>query len=209
MLNMRLVIVGFLCVAAVGADAQSFEQQLFQFSQHAAATARQSREDFQALSATTVGAQSQTAWQKVTGPDGTFTVEMPEAPKYTTAQAALSGSGAAYTVHMYFVETGGRAFIIHTAIYPPGLDISNPRNSLQAGLDNTVKNMTGGKWISVTWTKHQGLTAVEAIGLKNGYEVRSFSVLRGQQLFTLTYGGADGTSRSDDANRFVASLNIR
>lgn len=54
MVNMRFVIAAILCVAAVQARAQSFEQQLFQFSQNAAATARQTRQVFLNTQATAI-----------------------------------------------------------------------------------------------------------------------------------------------------------
>jgi hypothetical protein len=207
MLNMRFAIAVILCVAAVQARAHSFEQQLFQISQNASVLARQNRRVF--LNAQATAVQGQAQWQKVTGPDGTFTAEMPAAPKYSAIPQTVNGSGAAYTLHEYLLAAGAREFLIHTAIYPPSVDTSNPRATMQAGLDNTVKNLDNGKWISVTWTKHQGLTAVEAIGLMKGQEVRTYTAMRGQQIFVLIHIGPDGTARSDDTNRFIASLNIR
>ena len=171
--------------------------------------ARPNRQAFIATNAQMVSVQGQNAWQRVAGPDGTFTAEMPAAPKYSAIPQTVNGSGAAYTLHEYLLAAGASEFLIHTAIYPPSVDTSNPRATMQAGLDNTVKNLDNGKWISVTWTKHQGLTAVEAIGLMKGQEVRTYTVMRGQQIFVLIYIGPDGTARSADTNRFIASLNIR
>lgn len=202
MLNMRLVIVGFLCVAAAGADAQSFEQQLFQFSQHAAATARQSREDL--INAQAAARQERNAWHKLSGFNDTFTIEMPAIPVYTAVPAKVPNSGTPFNYHMYEVNEGGRLFISVTAILPEGTTYS-----MQVGLDGVAKNMGLEKWISTTWTKHQGLPAVEAIALKNGTEYRVFIVLRGLQYFAVMYAGPDGTARSEDVNRCFSSLNIR
>lgn len=201
MVNMRFVIAGILCVAAVQARAQSFEQQLFQISQNASATARQNRQVFLNVQAAAI--QGPAAWQKLSGFNDTFTIEMPAVPVYT-ASPAKTNTDVAYTQHLYAVDAGARAFICITAIYPPEVD-----SNLQAALDGTAKGLGIGKWTSVTWTKHQGLPAVEAIVLKDGNEFRTLWVLRGNQRFGVMYIGPDGTARSEDANRFISSLNIR
>jgi hypothetical protein len=68
--------------------------------------------------------------------------------------------------------------------------------------------MEGGKWISIDWLTHQGSVASDAIGSRGGNAIRSFSVMKGRQIFTLTYAGPPGTARSADVNRFVGSLRI-
>jgi hypothetical protein len=52
------------------------------------------------------------------------------------------------------------------------------------------------------------LPAADAVGAREGAEIRSYSVLRGRQLFTLIYVGAPGTAKAADAERFVASLKV-
>jgi hypothetical protein len=86
--------------------------------------------------------------------------------------------------------------------------VSNHKANLQGGLDNAAKNMEGGKWASVGWQSHQGLTAVDAIGVRGEHAIRSFSVMKGRQIVTLTYAGPPGSARSADVDRFVGSLRI-
>lgn len=207
MFIIRVVLVGILCVAAAGARAQSFEQQLFQISQDASAIARQTRVT---PSAQPPAVQAPAAWQKVTGPDGTFTIEMPAAPQYTATPVARTATHAAFTLHQYvcIVEAPQRLFLVTTSISPDA-DAEIPLKNLQAAVDTRATIMDGGRWISVTSMKHQGLPAIEAIGLSKGIAYRQLWVVRGRQEVTTTYGGPDGTVRSEDANRFFASLNIR
>jgi hypothetical protein len=148
-----------------------------------------------------------TGWHTVTGPDNTFTAELPAPPKYTSSRVA-TGTGSLYTVHQYLLEQGDVAYIVQTAVYPDDINVTNPRLNLQGGLDNLAKDMEGAKWGSVDWLTHQGLTASDAIGAKNGHAIRSFSVMKGRQVFMLIYAGTPGTARSADVNRFVASLRV-
>lgn len=148
-----------------------------------------------------------TGWHTVTGPDNTFTAELPAPPKYTSSRVA-TGTGSLYTVHQYLLEQGDVAYIVQTAVYPDDINVTNPRLNLQGGLDNLAKGMEGAKWGSVDWLTHQGLTASDAVGAKNGHAIRSFSVMKGRQVFTLIYAGTPGTARSADVNRFVASLRV-
>jgi hypothetical protein len=147
------------------------------------------------------------AWTTVTGPEKSFTAELPAAPKYTTTEMK-TGTGSLYTVHQYLLEQGDVAFIVQAATYPEDINVSNPRTNLQGGLDNLAKSMEGAKWSSVDWVTLQGLTATDAVGARAGHAIRSFSVMKGRQVFTLIYAGAPGTARSADVNRFVASLRI-
>ena len=84
-----------------------------------------------------------------------------------------------------------------------------PAVNLQGGLDNAAKNMEGGKWVSVDWLTHQGSVASGCRRVRgSGNAIRSFSVMKGRQIFTLTYAGPPGTARSADVNRFVGSLRV-
>jgi hypothetical protein len=143
----------------------------------------------------------------VTGPERSFTAELPAEPKYTATQMR-TGTGSLYTVHQYLLEQGDVAYIVQTATYPEDINVSNPRTNLQGGLDNLAKSMEGAKWGSVDWVTQQGLTAADAVGARSGHAIRSFSAMKGRQVFTLIYAGALGTARSADVNRFVGSLRV-
>jgi hypothetical protein len=149
----------------------------------------------------------QASWHTIAGADKSFTADVPAAPKYTAVQMK-TGAGAVYTMHQYLLEQGDIAYVVQTAVYPAEVNVSNPRANLQGGLDNAAKNMEGGKWASIDWLTHQGLTAVNAVGVRAGNAIRSFSVLKGRQIFTLTYAGPPGTAQSPDVDRFVASLRV-
>jgi hypothetical protein len=156
------------------------------------------------------GAVAQDAWHTMTGPDESFTVEMPQAPKYLTAPNA-SGAGTSYTMHIYAVELDGdRTYLVSTSVLPRDVDVKNPRRNLQDGLDLAATRLEGGKYTSLDWKQHQGLTAFDAVGrTRSGREIRTYGVLKGQRAITLTYVSAPGTVRSPDVNRFIASLRIR
>jgi len=147
------------------------------------------------------------AWQAVPGADRGFAAEMPAAPKYSSVEMKTN-SGSNYAMHQYLLELGDTAYVVQTAVYPDDVNVSNPRINLQGGLDNAAKNMDGGKWASVDWLTHQGSTASDAVGVRAGNAVRTFSVMKGRQIFTLTYAGPAGTARSADVNRFVGSLRV-
>jgi hypothetical protein len=67
--------------------------------------------------------------------------------------------------------------------------------------------MKDGKWDSVDWITHQDLLAVEAIGVHTGgLAIRSFTIMKGRQLTTLTYAGPAGTAKGTDVTRFMKSL---
>jgi hypothetical protein len=147
------------------------------------------------------------AWHTVTGPEKSFTAELPAAPKYVATEMKTA-TGSLYTVHQYLLEQGEVAYIVQAATYPEDINVSNPRTNLQGGLDNLAKSMDGAKWGSVDWMTHQGLTAADAIGARGGHAIRSFSVMKGRQVFTLIFAGAPGTARSADVNRFIGSLRV-
>ncbi len=146
-------------------------------------------------------------WHTMTGPDRSFTADLPAAPKYTTTPMKTS-AGSGYSMHQYLLELGAVAYVVQTAVYPADVNVSNHKANLQGGLDNAAKNMEGGKWASVGWVTHQGLTAVDAIGVRGEHAIRSFSVMKGRQIVTLTYAGPPGSARSPDVDRFVASLRV-
>jgi hypothetical protein len=147
------------------------------------------------------------SWHTMTGPDRSFTADLPAEPKYTTTPMKTSG-GSGYVMHQYLLELGAVAYVVQTAVYPADVNVSNHKVNLQGGLDNAAKNMEGGKWTSIDWLTHQGSVASDAVGSREGNAIRSFSVMKGRQIFTLTYAGPPGTARSADVNRFVGSLRV-
>lgn len=153
------------------------------------------------------GAPAPAQWQTVAGTDRGFSADMPAAPQYKPVPMKTA-AGSVYTMHQYLLEQGSVAFVAQTAVYPDDVNVSNPRANLQGGLDNAAKNMEGGKWISIDWLTHQGSVASDAVGSRSGNAIRSFSVMKGRQIFTLTYAGPPGTARSADVNRFVGSLRV-
>lgn len=148
-----------------------------------------------------------TSWHTVTGPDRSFTAEMPAAPTYSVIPMRTS-AGSGYTMHQYLLEQGPVGYIIQNSIYPADFDVTRHRANLQVGLDNAAKNMEGGKWASLDWLTHQGLTAADAIGKRGDHAVRTFSVVKGRQIVTLSYAGPSGSARSGDVDRFIASLRV-
>ena len=147
------------------------------------------------------------SWHTLTGPDRSFTADMPAAPNYTTREMR-SAAGSSYTMHQYLLEQPDVSWVAQTAIYPSDINVSNQRTNLQGGLDNAGKNMESGKWASIGWVTLQGLTAVDAVGERGNHAIRSFSVMKGRQIFTLTYAGPVGSARTPDVDRFIASLHI-
>jgi hypothetical protein len=152
-------------------------------------------------------AQGQAEWHTMTGPNRSFTADIPTSPKYTATQMK-TGVGAAYTMHQYITEVGEIAYVVQTVIYPGDVDVTKPQAYLQRALDSAAKNLDGGKWTSVEWTKWQGLSAADAIGVREGHAVRSFSTMKGRQFVTLTYAGPADSARSPDVERFVGSLRM-
>jgi hypothetical protein len=153
------------------------------------------------------GSRAEEAWQTMTGSDMSFTVELPAAPDHTTRELR-TGAGAPYTMHQYLVDRGDLAYVVWSATYPAEVNVATPRANLQGGLDNAAKNMEGGRWASIDWVTHQGHVAVDAVGVRRGKTIRSFSVLKGRQIVTLNYAGPIGSAQSPDATRFIGSLKL-
>jgi hypothetical protein len=153
------------------------------------------------------GASEPAPWHAVTGPEQSFTAEMPAAPVYSTREVRTA-AGSRYTLHQYLLEHGKAAYVAHTAVYPEEVTVRNPRANLQGGLDEAAKSMDGGKWASIDWTTRQRLMAVDAVGVRGDHAVRSLSVMKGRQIFTLSYLGPPGSARSAEAERFLGSLRI-
>jgi hypothetical protein len=193
------------------ADATAFALWLRDSGQRVAMTSRTS-----ALRAAALGvaffalaglASAQEAWHTLTGPEDTFTADLPATPKYTAGQAATP-AGVAYTTHQYQVEHGGSAYVVQFVVYPKDVVVADPQWVLQQALDRTAAGMDGGKWTSTNFTKLKGALSLNAVGQRGGSEVRSHMVLKGRQLFTLVHIGAPGSAGAPDTERFVTSLKI-
>ncbi len=153
-------------------------------------------------------ARAQPAWQAYKGQNGSYAVEFPAPPKETEV-TMKTAKGTAYAMHQYVVELGPSAFVAQTSEYPSEVNVSNPRSNLEAGLKNAEKNLKDGKWANITWLKHQNFIASDATGEREGHVIRSYSVMKGYRIITLTYAGPPGSERSSDVERFIKSLKIR
>lgn len=151
-------------------------------------------------------ASAQVEWQAFVSEDKAVTAEMPGAAKYTASQL-ISGQGYPYTMHTYVFEQNAATFQVQTAVYPKDVTLI-PQTNIQAGLDHAAKAMEGGKWASVSWVRHQGLVAADAIGVRGGSAVRVLSLLKGARLVMLTYVGPPDSARSPEVERFLKSLKI-
>jgi hypothetical protein len=152
----------------------------------------------------------QQAWHTIAGLDGSFTVEFPQQPKHQTAPNATD-AGTTLTVHIYWVELDGdRTYMAATSVYPKDPGVGNYRRVLQGGLDGVASRPQGTRWTSIDWKQYRDLPAFDAVGKTgSGREMRTYSVMKGSRIFTLTYVGVTGSSRSADVNRFIASLRLR
>ena len=151
--------------------------------------------------------RAEDAWHTMTSSEKSFTVELPAAPDYTAAELR-TGAGVPYTMHQYVVNRGDLTYLVWSATYPAEVNVAMPRDNLEGGLDNTAKGMEGGRWASVDWVTHQGHVAVDAVGMRRGKAIRSFLVLKGRQIVSLTYAGPIGSAQSTDAMRFIGSLKL-
>lgn len=204
MLSMRLVIVGIIGFAAAGASAQSFEQQLSQFSHNAAVMTRQSRQTF-------LNAQAQVPWYKIAGIDGSFSIFMPAAAQYSTRTGSVVDLGHgeyAVPLHYYAANHLDRLFAVETVIFPAEMDYFDDYSRIIERMAMIEKNLGGKNWTDIKWKQHQGRKAVDAVGLVGGAEFRVLITAKGKQVFTAFYNGPVGTARSIEVNYFVGSLNI-
>ncbi len=150
---------------------------------------------------------SQSNWQTVTGPDGSFTLELPGAATYKTL-AKTSAKGSPYTTDQYSFDQDDKAYLFQSTLHPADVNLSDTRASHQAYLDAYAEALVGGKWDNVEWSKRQGYDGIEAIGTDGNFSVRILSIIAGQHAFDLSYYGPLGTAQSDEVNRVFASLKI-
>ena len=147
-------------------------------------------------------------WKPVSGHDPNFTAEMPAVPEYSE-QAMKSGGGTAYTAHTYSIDQGSVAYIIKTGNFPADVDVSVPKENIQSAIDAIAKGLKDGKWTSVSWVDHEGLVAVDAVGVQGEVELRYYAVMKDSRFFSLIYGGPPGTSGTPDVDRFLHSLKFQ
>lgn len=159
------------------------------------------------LAMATTAAHAELEWQAVRSEDKAIETEFPAPPKYEAVQL-LSGQGFPFTMHQYLSQADAKVFQMQTAVYPRDVYIT-PQVNIQGGLDAAAKTLEGGKWSNVNWTRHQGLVAADAVGLRAGQEVRMFSLLKGPRLVTLTYVGPPESARSEPVERFIRSLKVQ
>jgi hypothetical protein len=158
------------------------------------------------LAMAAVPALAQSTWYAVRGADRSFVVDMPGEPIYKVIDAASPG-GVRYANHSYSLDTGRLSFVAQTALYPSGIDLSDPRRALQALLDDRATRLEGGKWTRVDWRQVQGLPAVESIGpAQGGRLLRQLELLRGRRIVSVACLGAAESVRGPEAERFFASL---
>jgi len=149
-------------------------------------------------------ALGQDSWRRVTARDGTFTVEMPGEPAYITRD--VKTDNGVFVAHRYIAQVGGTDYVVQFTIAPPNVDLSDTRKVLQSALDGVAKQLRGGTWENVRWTTYQGLTACDAIGVKNdGTAMRVFSVIKRRTQFNLLYA-RKGAAVAADADRFIGSF---
>jgi hypothetical protein len=69
------------------------------------------------------------AWRTLTGANESFTIEIPGESKYT-AVLVTTASGEEFLMHLYLVEVDACVYAAQTAVYPPSVDVLDPRRIL-------------------------------------------------------------------------------
>lgn len=159
------------------------------------------------IAQTAAAAQVEAAWKKYKGHEGAFTIEMPARPSYEK-DVQTSAAGTPYTTHTYnAVMSNEDTFTASAKTFPADMKV-DPGQMLKIILAADEEFFGGGKWKG-TWMKHQGFPAAESAGTVGGLVIRTRFVIRGQQLFTVRYGGTDGAAAPEaDVDRFMNSLVI-
>ncbi len=204
--KITLAGVGLFFIS-ISAHAGAFEQQLFQAGEMATAAARQMRQTFAAAQTPPAPVQG-AEWAAISGPDGSFTAEMPAFPQYQE-RAEKSPAGTAYTLRSYVLFESSRSFLIQTLTEPQDVDMSNPEALLQRRVEMGARSLDGGKWTNISWKRAQDFISVEVVGNFNRRDARSYYVIKGHQRFYVVYNGPAGTAQSSDVNHFINSLVIR
>jgi hypothetical protein len=146
-------------------------------------------------------------WYAVQVEDNAFTVEMPGIPDHRIIND-VSARGTAFALHSYSLESGGFSYVVQTALYPPDVDITQPRRVLQAALDARASQLASRRWDRVEWRQIDANAAVDSTGaVRAGTMLRLLSLLKGRRFISLAVlgPGVDGP----DANRFFQSLKLK
>ncbi len=155
----------------------------------------------------TGAAVAQEPWRSTSIAGSNFLVDMPGVPKHTTGQNK-TGSGDGYASDTYLLESGKEAFVVTTAVFPASVDTSNPRRNLQGGMDKARMGMDDKALQNVKWGTIRGLPTVDIAGVRNGFAIRTFTLMDGKRIVVLTYAGPPGSAHSGNATRFVGSLRV-
>ena len=151
---------------------------------------------------------AQNVWYAVRGADHSFIVDMPGEPVYKLIDTA-SPAGARFTSHSYSLDRGAQSFVVQTALLPADIDVRQPKQYLQAILDDRAQRLEGGKWTRIDWRDLQGATAVESVGsVQGGRVLRQLVVLKGRRTVSLAYLAPANQLRAPEAERFFGSLRL-
>lgn len=146
-------------------------------------------------------------WYVVKVEDDAFTVEMPGIPDHRVISDA-SARGTPFALHSYSLESGGFSYLVQTALYPPDVDVAQPRRVLQASLDGRAQQLASRRWDRTDWRELGTGATVEAVGtVRAGTMLRLLTLLKERRYVSLAFLGAnvDGS----EANRFFKSLKLK
>lgn len=152
-------------------------------------------------SAVAPGASAE-AWQRFTGPNRDFSVELPARPTIET-----KGRGS-----LYVLRHGGALFMITYKDLAAG-DVADPRALLTRELDAAARPLIHSRWSSLRCMTIDGHPAADAYGLNAELvNLRMLVALKGRRLYTLGYGkrGPPGTGAGprSEATRFIQSFRL-
>ena len=149
---------------------------------------------------------AQATWYAVRGVDHSFIVDMPGEPTYKVIDTQSAG-GAAFSYHSYSLDLGLLSFVAQTALYPPDVDVNQPRLNLQSVLDERAQRLAGGKWTNIDWRPVLGAPAVDSVGsVQGGNVLRQLVLLKGRRYVSLAYLAPSSSLRAPQADRFFGSL---
>jgi hypothetical protein len=153
-------------------------------------------------------AMAQSVWYAVRGADHSFIVDMPGEPTYKVIDTT-SPAGTRFVYHSYSLDTGRSSFVAQTALYPADIDVRQPRQNLQAILDDRAQRLAGGKWTRVDWRDVQGAMAAESMGpVEGGRTLRQLVLLKGRRYVSLACLAPGDAVRTPEAERFFGSFRL-
>jgi hypothetical protein len=147
-------------------------------------------------------------WYGVRIDENAFTVEMPGIPDHRIVNDT-SARGTAFQLHSYSLETGGYSYVVQTALYPFDVDITQPRQILQASLNGRAQQLVGRQWTRTAWREIAGAAAVEAMGaVAGGNALRQLNLLKERRFVSLAFLGNAAGVTGVEAERFFKSLKV-